>query len=280
MTTSDSRRRRRLFWWWFAGVSVVIVAALLFVRFVIFNDTATPLTTDQVLQRYRASTTVAQTVLATTTTVTPHEQTLPATGVYRYTTVGRESIDALDGAEHVYPDETTITFAAAGCGVEMRWDALIERHDEWNLCVTEIGIELQPTAGSYHVFFGEEKVEPIECNRSVVLIPSDSANQSAVSEPVALSCLIGGQPWFPVWEVLGRDRRTVEGMQVEVQHVRMTVTDEDEFHEHITLDWYLDDHGLLIAATLAKQTLADTVVGAVTYKESYTLELVSLTPLR
>ena len=41
-----------------------------------------------------------------------------------------------------------------------------------------------------------------------------------------------------------------------------------------------DDHGLVIAATLAKETLADTVLGGVTYKESYTLDLVSLTPLR
>ena len=280
VTTSDPRRRRRLFWWWVVSVSVVIVAVLLFMRFVLFNDTATSLSTDEAVERFRASTTVAEIVLATTTTVTPHEQTLPATGVYRYATVGRESIDALDGAEHVYPDETTITFAAAGCGVEMRWDALMERHDEWNLCVTEAGIELQPTGGAYHIFFGQEKIEPIECDESVVLVPSELADQPVKAEPIALNCLIGGQPWFPVWEVLGRDQRTVEGTQVEVQHVRMTVTDEDEFHEYITLDWYLDDHGLLIAATLAKQTLADTVVGAVTYKESYTLELVSLTPLR
>ena len=38
--------------------------------------------------------------------------TLPMTGVYGYTTVGRESVDALGGAEHIYPDETTITFVA------------------------------------------------------------------------------------------------------------------------------------------------------------------------
>ncbi len=279
MTTSDPRRRRRLFWWWFVSASVVIIAALLFVRLVIFNDEATPLTTDEALRRYRAST-VAVTSRATTTTVAAEVQTLPMAGVYRYTTVGRESIDALDGTEHVYPDETTITLAAARCGVQMRWDALVERHDEWNLCVTDAGIELQPTGGAYHVFFGQEKIEPIECDRSVVLVPSNAEGQPTSSEPVPLTCTIGGAPWSPVWQVLGRDVRTVEGTQIEVQHVRMTVTDEDEFPEHITLDWYLDDHGLLIAATLAKETLADTVVGGVTYKESYTLALVSLTPLR
>ncbi len=258
---------------------MVLIGALLFVRFVLFNDEATQLTTAEALERYRSST-VAERVLATTTSVAAEIQTLPLTGVYRYATEGRESIDALEGTEHVYPDETTITYATVGCGVEMRWDALVERHDEWNLCVTDAGIELQSNAHAYHVFFGQEEIEPILCDRTVVLIPSEPTDRTEGGEPVPLSCTIGGDPWQPVWQVLERGVRTVDGTEVEVQHVRMTVVDEDEFHEHITLDWYLDDHGLLIAATLVKETLADTVVGGVTYKESYTLDLVSLTPLR
>lgn len=253
----------------------MLIAGLLFVRLFFFNDKATPLTTDAALERYRSST-----VAATTTTVATEAQTLPTTGVYRYATVGRESIDALDGTEHIYPDETTITFAAVGCGVEMRWDALVERRDIWNLCITEAGIELQPNGDAYHVFFGQEEIEPIECDRSVVLIPTGADDAPASSEPVPLTCTIGGDPWLPVWQVLERHVRTVEGVSVEVQHVRMTVTDEDEFSEHIILDWYLDEHGLLIAAELTKETLADTVLGGVTYKESYTLDLVSLAPLR
>ena len=259
-------------------MSVVVIGVLLLVRLVFYNDKATPLTADEALARYRESTVIASTIAATPAA---ELKTLPAAGVYRYTTVGSESISALDGAEHIYPEETTITLAAAGCGVQMRWAPLVERNDEWNLCATEAGIELQPVGGSYHVFFGQEKIEPIKCDQSVVLVPAaEPTDESAPSEPVPLACTIGGEPWFPVWQVLGRDVRTVEGTQVQVQHVRMTIVDEDEFHEHITLDWYLDDHGLLIAATLAKETLADTVLGAVTYKESYSLDLVSLTPLR
>ena len=278
VTTSDPRRRRRLFWWFF-GVVAVLIVGLLVARLVIFNDATTQLTADEALERYRAST-VLDSVLDTTTTAARAPQTLPTTGVYRYATEGRESIDALDGTEHVYPDETTVTYATVGCGVEMRWDALVERHDEWNLCVTDAGIELQSNAHAYHVFFTQEKIEPIACDRAVLLIPADPADRSVSGEPMQLTCTIGDEPWLPVWQIIGRDHRTVAGVEVEVQHLRMTVDDEDEFHEHITLDWYLDDHGLLIAATLAKETLADTVVGAVTYKESYTLTLESLTPLR
>lgn len=271
-------RRRRLFWYWFLGVSGVLIAGLLIVRLVLFNDTATPLTTDEALERYRSSTTIERSRASTTTAAT-QVQTLMQTGVYQYATVGRESIDALDGAEHIYPALTTVTYTAAGCGVEMRWDALVERHDTWNLCVTDDGIELQPTGGAYHVFFGQEEIEPISCDRPVVLIPSAS-NVDPVTEPVPLTCTIGAKSWAPVWQVLERDVRVVDGVPVEVQHVRMVVDDNDEFYEDIMLDWYLDDHGLLIEASLTKQTLADTVVGGVTYKETYTLILGSLTPLQ
>ena len=169
---------------------VVLIGALLFVRFVLFNDEATQLTTAEALERYRSST-VAERVLATTTSVAAEIQTLPLTGVYRYATEGRESIDALEGTEHVYPDETTITYATVGCGVEMRWDALVERHDEWNLCVTDAGIELQSNAHAYHVFFGQEEIEPILCDRTVLLIPSASTDQAATEA-------VTGDPWISV----------------------------------------------------------------------------------
>ena len=274
MATEGSQTRRRR--WWALAIAVTLIGAVLvFVRVFLLNDVTHQLTTAEALDRFRDATPVA----ATTTTTPRQQQTLTAIGVYRYATAGRESIDALDGTEHVYPDETTITYTAAGCGVQLRWDALEERHDEWLLCVTTDGIELQSTGGAYHVFFGQEKVEDLICDRSVLLMAAEPATTPS-SAPVPQSCTIGGQPWFPVWQVLERTTRVVQGAAVDVQHVRMTVTDEDEYHEHITLDWYLDDHGLLVAAALVKETLADTVVGGVTYKETYSLELVSLDPLR
>lgn len=255
-------------------MSFVIIVVLLFLRFFLFNDKSTPLTTDEALERYRSSTSVVRTTVAPE----PEKQTLPATGVYRYETVGRESIDALDGAEHIYPAETTITYTPAGCGVHMRWAPLVERNDEWNLCVTDAGIELQREGGAYHMFFGTAEIEPLKCDRTVVLLPADP--ETAANDPVQLACTIGVKDWAPVWQVLERDTRTVDGVAIDVQHVRMTVVDTDEYPETITLDWYLDEHGLLIEAALAKHTLAESVLGAVTYLESYTLKLISLTPLQ
>ncbi|MBI4882909.1 MAG: hypothetical protein HY826_02505 [Actinobacteria bacterium] len=280
MATEGSRTRRRR--WWALAIAVVLIgAALVVVRVLVLNDVTHQLTTAEALDRFRDS---APSAPGTTTTTAPlttarRQQTLPALGVYRYATVGRESIDALDGAEHVYPDETTITYTSADCGVQLQWDALKERHDVWRLCITSEGIELQPTGGAYHVFFGQEKVEDLACDRSVLLIAAEPPATTS-SEPAPLTCTIGGAPWFPVWQVLERTTRTVQGTDVAVQHVQMTVTDEDQYHEHITLDWFLDDHGLLIAAELAKETLADTVVGGVTYKETFSLALISPDPLR
>ena len=69
-------------------------------------------------------------------------------------------------------------------------------------------------------------------------------------------------------------------MLMQVQHVRMTITDDDQYFEHITLDWYLDQHGLPVSARLTKNSLSDTAFGDVEYVEQYAYDLEALTPLR
>ena len=41
---------------------------------------------------------------------------LPEPGVYVYATTGSAKVDALNGAAHTYPAETTITVTLEGCG--------------------------------------------------------------------------------------------------------------------------------------------------------------------
>ena len=110
----------------------------------------------------------------------------------------------------------------------------------------------------------------------MVLVPTDGAARA----PVALSCLLGDHAWEPSWEVLERSRVTVGTSVVPVQHVRMTIADEDHYFERVTLDWYLDDHGLPIQVRLEKVSLSDTTYGEVEYSEVYSLDLLSLSPLR
>ncbi len=270
-------------------VALVVLTAVA-LRVIWLHDRSRPVGVDVALGRYRdqaahASTTASPSP-ATSPPTRPAEQrqdapitpppvaALPAQGVYRYRTSGSESIDALDGARHDYPSETTMTVAPDGCGVVLRWEPLRERHDEWALCVGDEGIDLRPTAQQYHEFFSQPNAEVVACDRPVTLVPSGGARLG----PVSQTCTLGGDPWLPTWEVLERGRRRVDGTPVEVVHVRMTIADDDEFFEHTTVDWYLDDRGLPVAVTARKTSSSPSPIGAVRYDEAYTLELISPIP--
>ena len=198
-------------------------------------------------------------------------------GVYLYRTMGGESIDALGGTTHEYPASTTITVLPDDCGVSLRWDVLVERWERWRLCVGTDGVVLQPDGGVYfHEFYGRSERERLACDRPVPLVPVDRAPR----EPVQLVCRLQDRPWMPVWEVLGRTTRKVDGQDVDVQHVRMTVRDDDDFWERIDADWFLADNGLPVAIRWSKASRSPTLVGPVEYEEEYELRLESFDPLR
>jgi hypothetical protein len=197
-------------------------------------------------------------------------------GVYLYRTAGSESIDAMSGVAHDYPTETPITVTAEGCGVKLRWDALQERREEWRLCATPAGIELQRESLQYHEFFEQETPEVVLCDRSVTVVPLSDESV----DPLPLTCTIEDRPWLPVWEVLEADTRQIEGEPVEVRHVRMTIANDEHYFEHYVADWMLAPSGLPIELTVTKQSKSDSIVGDVVYNEQLQLELISLDPLR
>jgi hypothetical protein len=285
--------------WTRGRIALVVLAAVVVVVAVIAavvwpRDTTEVVSVDEAVDNFRNSTmpsetstpaseappasaptmTAADTVSATSEPAVT--LTLAEPGVYRYTTSGWEDIDALSGARHDYPAETTITVTADGCGVRLRWDALRERRDEWRLCITDRGIELQPDGIQYHEFFQQPELEHVECDRSVVVVPIGDPP----AEPVVQSCLLEGDPWSPMWTAVERTERDIDGTPVPVWHVRMTVDDNDDYWEHTTTDWFLDDQGLPVGATSTKESNSPSPVGDVRYRESYELSAESLTPLR
>ena len=272
---------------------LVLLIGFVIVRSVVLRDQARPIPADEALDVFHAQTTTtvaepASTVASPATTTTVADvttttsaaalPTLPAPGIYRYLTTGTESIDALGGTSHDYPAETTITVIGNGCGVRLRWDALRERHDEWSLCATADGVALQPDGVQYHEFFSQPDDEALRCDRTVVLVPTTAAAEPA--DPTEQSCMLAEDPWLPRWEVLERATRTVDGTDVAVRHVRMTIDDNDNYPEHTTIDWYLTDSGLPVEVQATKTSSSPSPIGAVGYTEQYHLELVSTAPLQ
>lgn len=261
-----------------ATVVGVLVGGAVVVSRLWLNDTARMVDADEAVERFREQSTVPSTAVPAVSSTTPVAiATPPEPGVYRYATTGEESIDSLGGTSHAYPAETTLTVTTDGCGVLVRWDLLKERYEEFRLCGTEEGIELQPTGAAYHEFFGVGQRQEIACDRDVLLVPNDGAPRDVVP----LACRIDDQLWLPEWEVLERTSLTVDGEVVDVTHVRMTIADDDEYWEHTVVEWWLDEHGLPVRMSTTKESKSPSdLVGDVVYTEVYTADLVSLDPLR
>jgi len=243
------------------------------------NDTARMVDADEAVERFRAQTTVAPATVASavSTTAPVALATTPAPGVYRYATTGVETIDSLGGTEHAYPAETTLTVTSDGCGALLRWDRLKERYEEFRICATTEGIELQPTGAAYHEFYGVGQRQEIVCDREVLVVPADGAPRDVVP----LACTIDEQLWLPEWQVLERTSLVVAGAEVATTHVRMRITDEDQYWERTVVEWWLDEHGLPVRMTTTKESKSPSdLVGDVVYTEVYTADLVSLDPLR
>jgi hypothetical protein len=272
-------------------MAVVVIAAVA-VRRTVLRDRARAIPVEAARERFRVGVTptdatgppepgsgptTGSSPASTAAAASAPSLSVPAPGVYRYRTVGHESIDALGGATHHYPEETTITVTREGCGVHLRWDALAERRDEWRLCVTPRGIELQPTGLQYHEFFGSADSEDVVCDRAIVLVP---VSLMPPPSPIRQNCTLASDPWHPTWEVLEDTRRSVGPETIPVRHVRMTVDDPDDYWEHTVVDWYVAADGLPVQMSSEKSSRSPSPIGGVVYKEEYEAQLESLVPLR
>ena len=256
---------------------VLAAAAAIGVKEIWLTDRSNAVDANDVLEKYRESTSTTSGASEPSSTEGVTLVKLPSYGVYRVTTAGAESVDVLGGATHQYPAETTLTVTPDGCGVRLRWDLLKERYEEWVLCGTPEGVQLQPEFVFYHEFFGTGEKEDVRCDVPVLVVPADG--QPRPPEPLA--CAKRGETWRPVWEVLGTEQRPFEGKEIRVTHVRMTITDEDDYFERVQQDWWLDDTGLPIDMVATKNSKSPTdLVGDVVYSEQFSVSLASATPMQ
>jgi hypothetical protein len=298
-------RRRRRWPWVVVGAVVLAVGALIVARQVIYRDQTRQVTTEQAVNRYRESTassstsqpahagtsttnatsatsattgtSATSTVVAPTTTASASAiaRSLPAPGVYRYRTTGEESIDVLGGAHHTYPAQSTITVTPDGCGVQLRWDVLQERRDEWRLCVTPAGL-VEPWALQYHEFFKQPDAEALVCPATTLLLPSTPKTGGGWN----VHCTLAGDAEPQRFEVLGSAVLQVGTVSVPTTHVRQSVNYDGSLYEHTINDWWLAADGLPVRGVETKSSASPSPIGNVIYKEHYEIDLESLTPLR
>jgi len=236
-----------------AGAIAAAIAGGLFL-----NDKATPVSIQEVLERFHAG----------------ERGTGELDGVYLYATRGEESVDALGGATHRYPKTTSITVVTVPCGVKLLWEPLEERSATWTLCATRSGIELSGWE-VVHEFFGQSDRTSYACTESV-LVPAQEASGTS-----ALRCSSDTGRQQGQTRLVGVEEVAVAGSPLRAVHVLTVghVTGGDSGTE--TTDWWLDERsGLPLRIGLSSRTSRSILIGEVHYREDADLRLRSTSPLR
>jgi hypothetical protein len=286
-------------WWVVAAVVVVVVAAGALAAFLLLRESTTPVDVDEAVGDFRSqtqstppadrtettvavATTTASTVpaetspAATTTTLPPPGSELLAPGVYTYRTSGRESIDALGGRSHRYPDVSTITVTREGCGVLVNWRPLRERWDATALCPSARGLELRVDA-NHHEFFGITDERDFVCERGALLYPATTTPDVAWTA----RCSSGDVDVVRRGRILGTSEVDVGGRTVTV--LEFEVNDEISGASEGTTERTISvvpATGLVVEQSLVTDVRNDSPIGDVHYTERYSIRLTSLDPRR
>ena len=212
-------------------------------------------------------------VQAVTTTTAPVAHSLVAPGVYQYATSGFDSVDALTGARHDYPNLTTITVVPFGCGIRLRWDIAVERWDSWDWCLDDDGVRQTGWVG-YHEFFGTPGQNDYTC---------DGEPRPLDAPPGAtwtMTCRMGDRTTTSfTGTAIERTTLTVAGTEIPVLHLRYEVDVVGESTGHQSVEgWYRTTDGLPVREQLTIATKQDTVIGTTNFDESYTIDLLTPTP--
>jgi len=252
-----SRRRSLVVWTAGAAVVVGVVAGawLLATR-----ENTTPASVDAALARYRAQ------AKAAATPIPP--------GVYVYATTGFESISALGGRRHDYPQRSTITVTGGGCGMTLRWDVLEHRSNVYEIC--NGGSRLRAWK-EIHRFVGREDITDWRCETTTAWLPETvSAGASSGARCTSSDSVQAGTV-----TVVGEEQVRVGTSDVDAVHLRIaTVESGGARGPTVEQRWLERDTGLPVRIDYRVSTLNPSPIGDVRFEERYTLRLVSLEPRR
>ncbi len=197
-------------------------------------------------------------------------------GVYVYDTEGYEHLDALGGARHDYPAETTISIRHEGCGATETWQPLEDRRDVRSVCA-EPGRHRLQWYDSSRAFFGQSDSRRLDCDAQAVAFVAGAR----AGDTFAFACTDPETDARNVVEVLGTEAVDVGGVTVEAVRVRATSDVTGDSRARSVIDsWVHPEHGLTLRRISVLDGTSQGPGGEVSYHEEYTLRLRSLDPLR
>jgi hypothetical protein len=187
-------------------------------------------------------------------------------GIYTYRTEGFETVDALGGARHDYPESTVMVISTTACGVTVRWQAIEERWVEWEHC----GSDLTVTATrEFHEWFGVPDLESERCDDPRPILEDVDAVVCRAGEAIETYRV----------EVVGTEVLSAGGDAIEVVHVRRTSEVSGRSQGVATVDeWRVPGTALVVRYEAVTENVTASPVGDVTYREEVVLQLRDLEP--
>jgi hypothetical protein len=247
-----------------AGVIGVFVIAGVGAWLALFRDTAEPVTVGEAVTSFRTETETA-----------PGGQSPIPEGVYVYATSGYEKTDALNGITHRYPRRSTMTVAAAECGMSLTWRVLKGRSTEWTFCVTDEGWELR-SQDERHTFFGRTETTTYTCPNT----PIRPADPTVTSWPV--SCSTGDARETGVARVVPGTILRIRDAPYPVRHVRKVTAFTGSIRGSSRYEFWFHERLRIppLRIVMISRTTNDSPVGNVHYEEDVRLTLLSFRPRR
>ena len=245
-------------------IAAVLVAGsvLAAVRWIVLRDDATPASLGDALARYRTAAAVGATPV-------------PA-GVYLYATSGSESVSALGGATHRYPERSTITVTEAPCGMALRWDVLETRSVTWRVCAGDAAGRTQRLEGwsERHQFFGQDDATDWTCPDAAWLVGGAEPGTT-----LPYRCDGGDTVQRGTLTVVGTEPVDVGGARIRAVHLRIVQDDAGGARGRIEDERWLErETGLPVRLRYRVRSANDSPIGDVTFTEAYDLRLLSLDP--
>lgn len=214
---------------------------------------------------------------ATTTPPAAAAPSSPLPGVYVYDTTGHEEVNALGGARHDYPSETTITYKTSACGTIERWAPFTQRADTRLLCQTSAGDALQ-WFRTEREFFGQTVDFRADCPANSIVRPTPSTP----GEQQHFTCRSeNGNVSEITVTVHDPVPFTVDDHTITATRVELRSTSRGEGQARTAVDMLLHpETGLVLTRTVATDAEAPSAAGTTSYTERYTIRIRSLQPLR
>lgn len=198
----------------------------------------------------------------------------PAEGVYLYDTIGHERLDALGGARHDYPAQTSVSVRYDGCGLRERWQPLKDRYDERSVCTSPVGHAIEWYESS-RAFFGQTDTRRLRCDEGAIAFSTEAPAGTEYRH----RCTDPDTDARNVVTVLPDEDLTIDGRLVRARRVRSVsdVTGDSRAHSEID-SWVHPDTGLTLRRESRLDGTSAGPSGEVRYHEEYTMHLRSLTP--